>query len=207
MAKPNAEMTFRAKAPAVMAQLITDFSISPIDAAAILGNIGHECAGFTALQEIKPVVAGSKGGYGWVQWTGPRRRAYEAYCARTGKDPASDEANYAYLFIELKGVEGSEKAAIGKLKAAQGLEAKVVAFEKAFLRAGVKHYPSRLQWANIALDAWRSHGKTGIPIPNPTPIPTVPLPDPKPGGLNPAGAIAAIVILAALVAAFFFVRF
>lgn len=203
MAKPNAEMTFRAKAPAVMAQLITDFSISPIDAAAILGNIGHECAGFTALQEIKPVVAGSKGGYGWVQWTGPRRRAYEAYCARTGKDPASDEANYAYLFIELKGIEGSEKAAIGKLKAAQGLEAKVIAFEKAFLRAGVKHYPSRLQWANIALDAWRSHGKTGIPIPNPTPIPTVPLPDPKPGGANPT--IIAAIILATLTVAFFLI--
>src|SRR5690606_2363417 len=39
----------------------------------------------------------------------------------------------------------------------------------------------------------------------PAPIPTVPLPDPKPGGLNPAGAIAAIVILAALAAAFFLI--
>lgn len=154
MAKLNAEQTFRAKAPAVMAKLRSDFPIGVEDAAAILGNLGHESAGLTILQEIKPTVAGSKGGYGWPQWTGPRRRAYEAYCARTGKDPASDEANYAYLFIELKGIEGSEKAAIGKTVAAKGLDAKVEAFELAFLRAGAKHYPSRKQWAKIALDAW-----------------------------------------------------
>jgi muramidase (phage lysozyme) len=40
----------------------------------------------------------------------------------------------------------------------------------------------------------------------PTPIPTAPLPDAKPGGINPIGVIAAIIILAAIAAAFF-VRF
>ncbi|MET3925624.1 phage tail tip lysozyme [Devosia sp. 2618] len=145
MAKLNAEQTFRAKAPAIMAKLRSDFPIGVEDAAAILGNLGHESAGLTILQEIKPTVAGSRGGFVWAQWTSPRRRAYEAYCKRTGKDPASDDANYAYLFIELKGIEGSEKAAIGKTVAAKGLDAKVEAFELAFLRAGVKHYPSRNQ--------------------------------------------------------------
>ena len=141
----NAEQTFRAKAPWIMSKLLCDFPIGVDDAAAILGNLGHECLGFTAMQEFKPVVAGSKGGWGWPQWTGPRRRAFEAYCKRTGKDPASDDANYAYLFIELKGIEGSEKAAIPKTMAAKGLDAKVIAFELAFLRAGVKHYSSRQQ--------------------------------------------------------------
>lgn len=153
MAKTNAEAVFRAKAPAIMNKLMEDFPITPLDAAAILGNLGHESGGLTILQEINPVVKGSRGGYGWPQWTGARRRAYEAYCKRTKKDPASDEANYAYLFLELKGVEGSEKAAIGKTVAAKDLDAKVIAFEKAFLRAGVKHYPSRQNWARIALDA------------------------------------------------------
>lgn len=59
MAKPNAESTFRAKAPGIMAQLIPDFPITPDDAAAILGNLGHESAGLTTLQEIKPTVAGN----------------------------------------------------------------------------------------------------------------------------------------------------
>ncbi len=174
MAKPNAESTFRAKAPGIMRQLMADFPIGVEDAAAILGNLGHECAGFTILQEIKPVVAGSNGGYGWPQWTGPRRRAYEAYCKRTGKDPASDEANYAYLFIELKGIEGSEKNAIPRTVVAKGLEAKVKAFELAFLRAGVKHYPSRIQWAKVAMDAWAKAGGKGD-----SPVPAAP-PDPVP---------------------------
>jgi len=205
MATTNAEAVFRAKAPGIMAQLIRDFPITPTDAAAIVGNAGHECVGFTTYQEMKPVVAGSRGGWGWMQWTGPRRRAFEAYCTRTGKDPASDDANYAWLFLELKGIEGTEGKALGKTVAAKDLDAKVIAFEKAFLRAGVKHYPSRQNWARIALDAWRAHSTTGIPIPNPTPVPTVPMPPPK-RGINPMGVIAAIIILAAIAAAFF-VRF
>lgn len=204
MAKLNAEQTFRAKAPAIMAQLQSDFPIGVEDAAAILGNLGHESAGLTILQEIMPTVTGSKGGYGWPQWTGPRRRAYEAYCARTGKDPASDEANYAYLFIELKGIEGSEKAAIGKTVAAKGLDAKVEAFELAFLRAGVKHYPSRKQWAKIALDAWQVAGKPAAkPQPQPTPIVPVPV---KGKGPSVAAIIIAVLVIAAVLGGFF-VRF
>ncbi|HTM79039.1 MAG TPA: phage tail tip lysozyme, partial [Devosia sp.] len=198
----NAEQVFRAKAPGTMAQLLRDFPITPTDAAAILGNLGHESAGLTILQEIKPTVPGSKGGYGWAQWTGQRRRAYEAYCKRTGKDPASDDANYAYLFLELKGIEGSEGKAIGKLVAAKGLDAKVEAFEKAFLRAGVKHYPSRKQWAAIALDAWRAKSSTGIPIPEPTQQP--PVAEKPKRGRAPAIIIAAIV-LATLAVAFFLI--
>jgi hypothetical protein len=162
----NAEAVFRAKAPAIMAKLLSDFPIGPEDAAAILGNLGHECVGFTKLQEMKPTVAGSRGGFGWAQWTGPRRRAYEAYCKRTGKDPASDEANYAYLFIELSGIEGSEKSAIPKTVAAKGLDAKVEAFEKSFLRAGVKHYPSRKLWAKRALDAYGKVKPLPIDLPD-----------------------------------------
>jgi len=51
-------------------------------------------------------------------------------------------------------------------------------------------------------------GVSAAPAPKPSPIPTSGLPEPaKPGGIKPAGIIAAIVILAALAAAFFFVRF
>ena len=154
------EAHFRSVAPKYMRLFMSDFDASELDAAAVFGNFGYECAGFTKLQEMKPVVKGSKGGYGWPQWTADRRRAYEAYCRRNNLDPASDEANYAYVFVELT---GPEKHAIPKLKRAKTLKGKVEAFEKAFERAGVKAYAKRLKWAEIALDALRSAPATPIP--------------------------------------------
>lgn len=149
----DTKAVFRGKAPKIMCDLMRDFPVLSIDdAAAILGNIGHECAGFRLLQEQKPTVKGSRGGWGWCQWTGPRRRSFEMHVAATGLDPASDEANYLFLVLELMGPEAGAIAAVTKAK---GLEAKVKAFEAAFERAGVKHYPSRLAWAQVALDAYR----------------------------------------------------
>lgn len=144
---------FRQKSPGIMRMLMADFGLDDIGAAAILGNLGHESAGFKFLQELKPMVPGSKGGYGWAQWTGPRRKEFEAYCSRNSLDPASDKANYGFLFVELK---GSEKAAIPAVKAADTLKDKVIAFEAAFERAGVKHYESRIEWAEKALDAYKA---------------------------------------------------
>lgn len=152
---------FNSKAPWIMALLMRDFDLVLDDGCAILGNIGHECGGFKLFQEQKPLVPGSRGGFGWAQWTGPRRRAFEAYCARNKLDPKSDQANYGFLFVELS---GSESAAITKVKAAKGLRAKVRAFEAAFERAGVKHYDSRDTWAIRARAAWDAvDGKPTIP--------------------------------------------
>lgn len=151
----NTEQHFRSVAPTYMRLLLTDFpELGVEDAAAVFGNAGHESKGLTDDQEDKPVVKGSRGGLNWMQWTGPRRKAMEAYCARNKLDPASDIAAYKWLFLELK---GAEKKAISALLKAPTLEAKVIAFEKAFLRAGVKHYPSRQQWAKVALDAYTDH--------------------------------------------------
>jgi hypothetical protein len=137
-----------------MGKLMSDFSLTDVDAAAIVGNLGHESGGFKFLQEKKPLIPGSAGGYGWAQWTGPRRKAYEAYCSRNKLDPASDKANYGFLFVELM---GRESAAIPAVKRVAGLEAKVKAFELSFERAHKdhKHYPSRVSYANKALIAFR----------------------------------------------------
>jgi hypothetical protein len=159
---------FDRKAPQIMRDLMSDLSLSVEDAAAILGNAGHESAGLATLQEIKPTVAGSRGGYGWFQWTGPRRRDFEAWAKAKGLSPASDEANYGFLLHELK---TTEKAAIPALKAAVGLEAKVKAFEAKFERSGVKHYPSRLAYAKRALAAFTS-SMADVPfIPPDIPVP------------------------------------
>ena len=157
---------FRRKAPTVMRQLIADFSLDATSAAAILGNIGHECAGFDVMQETKPVVPGSRGGFGWCQWTGNRRLAMEAYCHRNGLDPASDKANYAWLFVELT---SSEKAAIAAVRRPGSLVDKVKAFELAFERAGVKHFESRIRWAEMALATFENDDVAPPPRPPDSP--------------------------------------
>jgi hypothetical protein len=112
---------FELKAPRIMDQLIADLGLGGdgLDAAAIVGNFGLESGGFEKLQEIKPTVKGSRGGYGWPQWTGPRRKAYEAWCADKDFDPASDEANYGYVLVELRGAYAS---VLGSLKRAKSLK-------------------------------------------------------------------------------------
>lgn len=172
---------FRQKALTIMRNLRRDFTLTIEDAAAIVGNLGHESAGFAKLQEIKPTIAGSRGGYGWAQWTGPRRRAFETWCKNVGLQPSSDEANYGFLSVELR---GSEKAAIPATKKAVGLEAKVIAFEMNFERAGAKHYPSRIAYARDALAAY---GKASIiqavrpdSAPPVQPPPVAPASEPRP---------------------------
>ncbi len=138
---------FRAKAPGIMNLLMADFGIDLESVAAILGNLGHECNGFQSLHQI------GGNGLGWPQWD-DRRPAFEAYCARNGYHPLSDTANYKYMHVELK---GSERAAIPAVKNAVGLENKVIAFERAYERAGVKAYESRNAWARKALDAYHAN--------------------------------------------------
>lgn len=153
---------FDKKAPKIMYQLMQDFpEIGPEDAAAIVGNAGHECNGFRTLQEISPLVPGSLGGWGWMQWTGPRRRAFNRWVERKGFDPSSFEANYSFLYRELAGHEEENGArAIQVTINAQGLANKVKAFEKQFLRAGIKHYDSRIVYARRALEAWNKSDKS-----------------------------------------------
>lgn len=135
------------------------------DAAAAVGNAGHESNGLTSLQEIKPTIDGSRGGWGWLQWTGPRRRAFENWAKSRGFKFDSYEANYGFMVVELR---GPESATIGKVKFAKGLRAKVIAFELGYERAGVKHYDSRAQWAARALAAYNAD-ENGVPA-NPKPL-------------------------------------
>lgn len=174
---------FTDKSPWVMHNLMRDFGIGVEDAAAILGNLGHESAGFTDLVESDPAVGG-KGGFGWAQWTASRRRDFEAYCARNALDRYSDKANYGFLFTELK---GPEKGAIPKLKAAVGLSAKTIAFERAFERAGVKHDDRRIDYAEEALAAYNAAVAAGkdLSLPWAPQQPDDPGPAPEPGTEDP----------------------
>lgn len=171
------EKNFRSVAPVYMRTLLSDFPTLEIeDAAAMFGNFGHESKGLTDDQEDKPTVAGSRGGLNWAQWTGARRRAMEAYCKRNGIDLTSDIAAYKWLWNELK---STEKAALAALAKAVGLEAKTVAFERSYLRSGVKHDDMRLRWAQIALDAFGKEYPDGSHVTEPA--------DDEPDAALPAG--------------------
>ena len=143
---------FEDKAPWFMEQLIKDFDLEVLDAAAIIGNAGHESGGFKSLQEIKPVVPGSRGGFGIMQWTGPRRRQYEAFCKSGGLNPSAMESNYEFLKYELS--ETPEKKALVEIRKQKTLDSKTESFMRTFLRPGVPHLQSRKDWALRALHAY-----------------------------------------------------
>jgi hypothetical protein len=98
---PGATASFEARGGWLVKRLAADLGLSLVQAAGIVGNLGSETGGLKILQEINP--QGGRGGYGWAQWTGPRRRAFERWCAQNGLKPWSDEANYGYLLVELRG--------------------------------------------------------------------------------------------------------
>lgn len=144
---------FSRKAPAIMANLKDDFALKDHHAAAILGNLGAECNGFTQLQEVWPLVAGSRGGYGWAQWTGPRRKQFEAFCEERELPKNSDQANYGFLKEEL---QGSHKRALEELKAEQTLAGAVEAFMESYEGPAVPNPGPRTRWAQRALDAYHA---------------------------------------------------
>ena len=151
--KPSAVVDlFSTKSAVFGPKLMHDLGLTDIQAAGLLGNLGHESGGFRYLQEIKPVVKGSRGGWGLAQWTGPRRRAMDAWCKANKLDPASDAANIGYLYVELR---GSEKASLAALKREHTLEGATHSFMVHFERPGKPLLASRLVWAKKALPAIR----------------------------------------------------
>lgn len=68
------------------------------------------------INEISPIVPGSRGGYGLYQLTGPRRRAYEAYAADRGIPLDSVDGQLDFLMTELQGPEARAASAIMSTK-------------------------------------------------------------------------------------------
>ena len=142
-------------APVIMKKLNADFpELTDMHAAAILGNIGHECAGFTQMQEGAP-IGGGRGGWGWCQWTGSRRDQFEAAALAAQLAFDSFDANYSFLRHELK--DTFHKAAITSMLKKNDMLGAVTAFEMIFEVAhpDFKHYDRRLRYAEIALSEFR----------------------------------------------------
>lgn len=186
-------------APQMIADLMHDFGFTDWQAAAFPGNGGAESAGFTDIIEDGALAKGWAGGTGWFQWTGlkagQRRALFEAWCKRKGLRPDSYEANYSFLYRELKGFSGTESGIVQLIKNAKSLdEASNIVCSK-FLRPAVNNYSHRSVWSRRALEKYRSNPpkptvwKTDIQpdvvIPKPPVPPVIPVP-PAPQPLPPS---------------------
>ena len=127
--------------------LMAELGLTLPQAAAVAGNLGHECMDFKVLQEMKPLIPGSKGGYGFCQWTGPRRRNFEEYCRKNNLSTDSYEANFGFLKYEI--TQTSEARGFSKVKTANTVEDATFNVMADFLRPSPAHagYESRLKRA------------------------------------------------------------
>jgi len=120
---------------------LTDFQ-----AAGIVGNFDHETGGFNYLQEIKPVVPGSKGGRGFAMWTGPRRKAFESWSNENNLNPDSYEASFGFFIHEVQNT--SEGRFMKKLQETKTAEEAARVFSQGYLRPGKPMMKNRVSKAN-----------------------------------------------------------
>ena len=129
----------------LVADLEEALGITETQAAGLVGNLDYETGGFKFMQELKPVVPGSKGGLGFAQWTGTRREAFETWAANNNADTNSYEANRDYLIHEISNTnEGRFLPNLEKTTTAE--EAARVVSEQ-YLRPGIPKINSRISRA------------------------------------------------------------
>jgi hypothetical protein len=143
---------FAQKVNFLMPRLQKDLGITKEQAAGIVGSLAAETGGFKHYQELTPV--GHRGGWGWAQWTGKRRRAFEK---KYGVGNKSDEANYGMLVHELKSDPYWSKE-LTRIKKAKTVSAAARAFTGSsrsgtgYLRPGREHYAASDMWAHKAME-------------------------------------------------------
>jgi hypothetical protein len=110
------------------------------------------------INEIAPVVPGSRGGFGLAQWTGPRRRELEAYAQARGVPVDDINMQLDFLVSEL---QGPESGAASRIMATQDAGQAAAAIVEHFLRPADQHRESRI--ANYTSGAGYSGGGGSAP--------------------------------------------
>jgi hypothetical protein len=166
---------FQEIGPRIKSDLMRDFQLAPEQAAGIVGNLAHESGGFGTLQEIKPMIPRSRGGFGYAQWTGPRRRQFESWAAENKLDPSSYEANYGFLKHELANT--GEGRVLDRIRQTNDPAQATRIFSDVFLRPGIPGMGSREKWTQRALGFSQQPGNQAAPMPMATGgQPTAPMP-------------------------------
>ena len=119
----------------LMNALTTDTGMTKAAAAGLLGNVLHETGNFKYYQEINPTVKGSRGGAGWLQWTGPRRKEFEAWAENNNRDTKDPATNYDYLLVEMEtGNHWSKGSSFEEFKKLNDPTEAAIYFEKNYER-------------------------------------------------------------------------
>lgn len=134
--------------------LVRDTGMPRDVAIGVVGQLAHESIGFTTMQEVHPLAG--RGGLGYAQWTGPRRRDFEAFAKYKGLDPRSYEANYQYLLWDM--TRGPERGVMSALHRANSSEEAGRIFTDTFLRPGIPGYKSRSKWTGRVAELFASKG-------------------------------------------------
>lgn len=107
---------------------------------AFIVNFQDESGLNPGINEIAPLVPGSRGGYGLYQLTGPRRRDYEAFASQRGVAASDVDAQLDWLMHELQGPEArAAQSILGAPDTASAAQAIV----NNFLRPAEGHRSSR----------------------------------------------------------------
>jgi hypothetical protein len=110
----------------------------------MVANMKAESGLQPGINEVAPLVPGSRGGFGLNQWTGPRRRAFEAYAAERGLP--LDDLN-VQLDFTMSELQGPESAAWSALQGAKDPIEAARIYSDSFLRPGIPHMDKRLGYA------------------------------------------------------------
>ena len=95
----------------------------------------------SGINEIAPLVPGSRGGFGLFQWTGPRRRQLEAFAAERGRPVSDEDMQLDFLMTEL---QGPERRAWEAIQQASDVSGAARLISERFLRPGIPHLEQRI---------------------------------------------------------------
>jgi hypothetical protein len=126
----------------LVSDLMRELDLTREQALGLVGNLAHESAGFKDLSENG--VKG-KGGYGYAQWTGPRRKEFESYAKAQGLKPSSYEANLGFMVKELR---GKESGALRRIRQAETADQAASVAMKSYFRPGKPMLDRRQDWTN-----------------------------------------------------------
>lgn len=110
--------------------------VPPVAIEGILRGMRAESGLNPGINEIAPVVPGSRGGFGLNQWTGPRRKQFEEFARSQGKPLDDLDTQLDFTVWEL---QNTEKAAGGALYGAADADTAASIYETKFLRPGIPH--------------------------------------------------------------------
>jgi hypothetical protein len=110
-------------------------------AEAFVMNFQDESGLNPAINEIAPIVPGSRGGFGLAQWTGPRRVALENFAAERGASVSDPNVQMDFLMTEL---QGPEARAASSIFAAPDAGTAAQAIVRDFLRPAPENMERRL---------------------------------------------------------------